>query len=245
MMTNLEHDHSPEGIRERLGKERRPNYLRDWIYGGIDGTVTTFAIVAGVAGASLPTGVLLILGLANLAADGFSMAASNYSGTKTELDDYARLAERERRHIQLDPEGEKEEIRQILARKGLSGDTLEDAVAVVTVNEATWIEMMMSDEYGLSTTMRDPRKAALSTFTAFVACGLVPLIPFLMALPVPFFWSALATCSVFFTIGSAKSHWSLMSWWRSGVETLLIGAAAAAAAFLIGYGLREFAGIAL
>ena len=90
----LEHDHSPQAIRARLAKGTRPNYLRDWVYGGIDGAVTTFAIVAGVAGAQLSTKIVVILGMANLLADGFSMAASNYSGTKTEVDDLERLRER-------------------------------------------------------------------------------------------------------------------------------------------------------
>ena len=98
----------------------------------VDGAVTTFAVVSGVAGAQLSSRVIIILGLANLLADGFSMAASNYSGTKTEIDDRRRLTEVERRHIALYPEGEREEIRQILAAKGLSGPSLEDAVAAVT-----------------------------------------------------------------------------------------------------------------
>jgi hypothetical protein len=86
----LEHDHSEDSIRVRLAEDNHPNYIRDWVYGGIDGAVTTFAIVAGVVGAELATKVILILGLANLVGDGFSMAASNYSGTKTEVDDAKR-----------------------------------------------------------------------------------------------------------------------------------------------------------
>src|SRR5256885_14766091 len=80
----LEHDHSPEAIRKRLADGPRHNYLRDWIYGGIDGSVTTFAVVTGVTGSGLSTLVILIMGFANLVADGFSMAASNYLGTKAE-----------------------------------------------------------------------------------------------------------------------------------------------------------------
>jgi VIT1/CCC1 family predicted Fe2+/Mn2+ transporter len=75
----LEHSHTREEIQERLARDKRGNYLRDWIYGGIDGTVTTFAIVAGVVGADLPGTVVLVLGLANLMADGFAMGAGNYS----------------------------------------------------------------------------------------------------------------------------------------------------------------------
>src|ERR1700676_1641634 len=87
----LEHNHTREEIQERLARDTHGNYLRDWIYGGIDGTVTTFAIVAGVVGADLPGTVVLVLGLANLIADGFAMGAGNYSGTKAEIDDYRRL----------------------------------------------------------------------------------------------------------------------------------------------------------
>ena len=80
---HLEHGHHPHEIAKRLEQGPRVSYLRDWVYGGIDGTVTTFAVVAGVTGASLSTKALLILGVANLLADGFSMAAANFSGTKS------------------------------------------------------------------------------------------------------------------------------------------------------------------
>jgi len=116
----LEHNHTREEIQERLARDTRGNYVRDWIYGGIDGTITTFAIVAGVVGADLPGTVVLVLGLANLVADGFAMGAGNYSATKAELDDYGRLLAIERKHIALEPSGEREEIRQIFALKGFS-----------------------------------------------------------------------------------------------------------------------------
>ena len=77
----MEHDHSIEAIQERLSAGPRHNYLRDWIYGGIDGSVTTFAVVTGVVGAQLSAVVIVIMGLANLVGDGFSMAASNFLGT--------------------------------------------------------------------------------------------------------------------------------------------------------------------
>ena len=72
----MEHEHSAEAISERLSSGRRHSYLRDWVYGGIDGSVTTFAVVAGVVGAQLSPGVILVIGMANIFADGFSMAAS-------------------------------------------------------------------------------------------------------------------------------------------------------------------------
>jgi VIT1/CCC1 family predicted Fe2+/Mn2+ transporter len=137
----LEHNHTREEIQRRLARDPHVNYLRDWIYGGIDGTVTTFAIVAGVVGAELPGTVVLVLGLANLAADGFAMGAGNYSGTKAELDDYVRLLAIERKHIALVPSGEREEVRQIFALKGFSGGELERIVDVITSDEDRWAQM--------------------------------------------------------------------------------------------------------
>ena len=96
MEPELEHSHTKEEIRARLARDPGISYLRDWIYGGIDGVVTTFAVVASVVGADLSSKVVLILGLANLVADGFAMAAGNYSGTQAERDDYNRLLAVER-----------------------------------------------------------------------------------------------------------------------------------------------------
>ncbi len=143
-MAELEHSHDPQRIAERLSRGPRVNYLRDLIYGGIDGAITTFAIVSGVVGADLSHRVILILGAANLLADGFSMAASNYSGTKAEVDDTERLRRMEERHIRLEPDGEREEVRQIMASKGFQGQDLERAVEIVSGERAQWIETMLT-----------------------------------------------------------------------------------------------------
>lgn len=230
----LEHEHTSEAIRIRLGKENKPNYARDWVYGGIDGAVTTFAIVCAVVGAGYSVGVILIMGVANLIADGFSMAASNYSGTKTEVDDVERLREIERKHIMLAPEGEREEIRQILQNKGLQGEVLEEAVNAITSNHEVWINTMLVEEYGASPVLRSPFYSGLSTFIAFVVCGAVPLLPFLIGTPYPFVTAVVLTGMVFFIIGSLKSIWSLTSWWWSGMETFAIGMGAAGMAYVIG-----------
>src|SRR5208283_4892625 len=177
----LEHSHTREEIQERLDRDTHGNYLRDWIYGGIDGTITTFAIVAGVVGANLPGMVVLVLGLANLMADGFAMGAGNYSATKAELDDYQRLLAIERKHIAIEPSGEREEIRQIFGLKGFSGAELERIVDVISSDEDLWAKTMAIEEYGLSPAVKSPIIAALSTSAAFVICGLVPLVSYLLA----------------------------------------------------------------
>jgi vacuolar iron transporter family protein len=232
----LEHRHTREAIHDRLAQGPHGSYLRDWIYGGIDGTVTTFAIVAGVVGANLSASVLLILGFANLLADGFAMAASNYTGTKSERDDYDRVLGIERKHIALVPDGEREEIRQIFAAKGFSGGDLDRVVTVITSDLALWAKTMATEEYGLSPTLRSPKLAALSTFAAFILCGCVPLLSYL--LPAGFYTCVIATGATFFGVGAIKSLWSPAGWLRSGMEVFLVGMIAAALAFIVGYGFR-------
>jgi vacuolar iron transporter family protein len=229
-----EHGHSPAEIAARIGAPAGRGHLRDIVYGGIDGAVTTFAIVAGVAGAGLSTGVILALGVANLLADGFSMAAGNYSGTKAERDDTRRLARVERRQLALDPQGERREIREILRRKGLRGDVLDRAADQIASDETAAVALMLTDEYGLAPVEPRPLRAAMATFGAFVAAGSVPLAPFVLALPGAFGLAAGMTCAVFFGIGAAKSLWSEAAWWRSGLETLAIGGAAAGVAYGVG-----------
>ena len=240
MQQALEHSHTPEAISVRLNQGPRSNYLRDWIYGGIDGAVTTFAIVAGVVGADLSAAVVLLLGFANLLADGFAMAASNYTATKAERDDYDRIIGIERKHIALVPEGEREEVRQIFAAKGFAGNDLERIVGVITADLALWAKTMAVEEYGLSPTPRSPIFAALSTFAAFILCGLVPLVTYLS--PGGLAACVVATGATFFGVGAIKSRWSRARWWKSGLETFVIGLSAAVVAFAVGYGLRALIG---
>ncbi len=230
----MEHEHSSEAIKERLSAGPRHSYLRDWVYGGIDGSVTTFAVVAGVIGAEMSLRVILVIGAANIIADGFSMAASNYLGTKAEHDEIKQLETIEYRHIEMVPDGEREEVRQIFQEKGFQDNDLERAVELITSDRDRWVKTMLKEEYGLPMEVRSPGLAALSTFSAFIVCGLVPLFPFILNLPNPFPLATTLTGAVFFLIGTVKSIWSTIPWWRSGLETLLIGSVAATLAYLAG-----------
>lgn len=229
-----DHGHSPAEIAERLASGTTTSHLKDMIYGAIDGAVTTFAIVAGVEGAGLSSAVVVALGLASIFADGFSMAASNYSGTKAELDNRKRIIRVEESHLKRFEAGELEELRQILAQRGLSGKVLDQATALISEDKSKWIDLMLTDEYGLSRAPPHPLRASLVTFIAFLAAGSVPLVPYVFGLADAFLLSVVMTFLTFFAIGAGKSRWSLAQWWWSGAETLAIGAAAAVIAYSVG-----------
>ena len=168
MARALEHEHTDQAIHQRLATAPRASYLRDWIYGGIDGAVTTFAIVSGVAGAHLPSRVIVVLGGASLIADGFAMAAGNYLATRAEQEELGYAAAVERRHIEKFPAGEREEVREIVRKLGLTGELLERVVSAVTSDRDRWIRMMLREEYGLPAEVRSPWRAAAATFSAFL-----------------------------------------------------------------------------
>ncbi|MEX1027943.1 MAG: VIT1/CCC1 transporter family protein [Candidatus Paceibacterota bacterium] len=164
-------------------KPLRRKYLAEFVYGGIDGTVTTFAVISGAFGAALNPGIILILGFANLFADGFSMAVSNYLSTRS-----ARSVDGER------------------ANSG-----------------------------------KQPIKTALATLVAFVVIGFIPLLSFVLAVfvpaldPIKFELSAVLTGLAFLFVGAAKSLIANKSVLGGALETVLIGGAAAAIAFSVGY----------
>jgi VIT1/CCC1 family predicted Fe2+/Mn2+ transporter len=237
LLRDLESDHSTAAIRHRLALPQRHSYLGDSVLGGIDGCITTFAIVASCVGIGLPNMAVLILGFANLAADGFSMAASNYQAAKSRDDHLKATRCAEEAHITLVPQGEKEEVRQIFANKGFEGDVLEQIVEVITSDKALWIDTMLKDEHGLQTQVPRPVYAGAATFTAFILVGLLPLIPFMIPTlnkTTIFSSSAAIALLVFFAIGAIKGVILRQSAIYSGIQTLLVGGAAATLAYFIG-----------
>jgi VIT1/CCC1 family predicted Fe2+/Mn2+ transporter len=235
---HLETTHTSDAIAARLGTVGQHSYLGDFVLGAIDGTVTTFAVVAGVTGAQLENNVAVILGLANLCADGFSMAVSNFLAARSEVQVVDRVRRIEEKHIDTIPEGEREEIRQIFAAKGFSGDLLEQIVEVITQDRQRWVDTMITEEFGLQLERPSPWRAGLSTFTSFVLAGFVPLLPFIAPLGAAqdrlFQSSALLTVVTFFSIGAAKGRVVHRSVLWSGLETLAVGSIAAALAYLVG-----------
>jgi vacuolar iron transporter family protein len=198
--------------------------------------------VAGVAGAGLATRVVLILGAANLAADGFSMAVSNFLGSRSEDQRRQRYLREEERHIAAVPAGEREEVRQILAAWGFGDGLLDGATGAITEDRERWVNFMMQLEHGFPAAGPSPARAALATFVAFVTVGFVPLAPFVVdalagAVGAPFVWSAALTAAAFFGVGVGKGLVVAQTWWRSAMETVVVGGTAAALAYAVGVAL--------
>jgi len=212
-------------------------YLRDVIYGANDGIITTFAVVAGVAGAALSSSVVLILGFANLIADGISMGMSNYLGLKSQRDFESRERQREEQETEMWPEEERDEIRRMYAAKGFAGQDLERAVAIITSDKKRWVDEMMVGEFSVVTGSEEtPWKHGLITFGAFVVAGILPLIPYvvLAANGRNFAVSIASTASTLFLVGSLRSRYTKHGWFVSGFEMLGVGAIAATAAYAVG-----------
>lgn len=220
-------------------------HFDDFIYGSIDGAVTTFAIVAGVVGASLSPGIILILGFANLFADGFSMAAANYQASKTRNEYIEMKRKQEEWEIDNLEEQEKDEIRDIYSKKGFKDELLEEIVRIITSRRKVWVDTMMKEELGLIEDEKRPLDSSISTFVGFNLIGLIPLIPFMVFMAIgvdpnseAFFYSIIFVVSAFFIVGVVKGKIVKKSKIRSGVYTLIIGGIAAIVAYLIGYGLN-------
>lgn len=244
-MRKMEHSHDPSAIRRRLSAKHRPSYLADAILGGIDGCVTTMAVVASVAGAGLPAAIAFVLGVASLVADAFSMGVSNYQAVKSEHDARARVRRQEERHIEEAPEGERDEVRAIYEKKGFEGETLERVVEAITRDRRHWVDMMIQEEHGLPLHGPSPAKAGMATFLVFIVVGSLPLLPFLLPVlagPGLFVASGAVAAAALFGIGFVKGVILDMPRLRAGGETLLMGGGAALIAFLFGYFLEPMIG---
>jgi VIT1/CCC1 family predicted Fe2+/Mn2+ transporter len=240
----LERQHHPDAIRERL-ESPRPSYLGSAVLGAIDGSVTTFAIVAASVGGGLSEVVIIVLGLANLLADGFSMAVGNYHATQSQVERIEMARRVENDHIDRVPEGEREEVRMILTRKGLRGESLENAVAVITSDRRLWVDTMVAEEWGLPVAHPSPFREALATFGAFGACGFLPLLPFVLLggdMQSKFVVSVLLTGFAFLSVGVIKGVVLESSPLRSGAVTLVTGGIAAGLAYGVGALLRLWLG---
>lgn len=233
-------DHQENQLHQQGGLLKSfEGYLGEFVYGGIDGCVTTFAVVAGAVGASLESSVIIILGFANLLADGFAMSVGAYLSSKSEKQNYNKHKNVELWEIDNLPEKEKEEIRVIYREKGFEGEMLEKIVDTITSDVDRWVNVMMKEELEMIEDKRNPLLIGSTTFASFILIGLIPLIVYVIKYLTGwgedlFLWSSLFTAVGFTLIGSLKAYVTQNTIWRSILETLLLGTLAAMVAYFVG-----------
>jgi VIT1/CCC1 family predicted Fe2+/Mn2+ transporter len=222
--------------------------IQDIVYGGNDGIVTTFAVVAGTVGADLPRYIIIILGLGNLLADGISMATGAYLSLRSERDQYRRIRREELEEIKKHPEFEREEIREFLSKMGFAKKDLERATEIITSDKNVWADTMMHAEHGLTKESTErPLLHAWMTFISFQIFGAIPLLPYLLTLtgsqrfPVAMASTALALI----LLGLTKSWVTKEHLLRGPLEITGVGAAGAFVAYLIGVLLKSTVGVAM
>lgn len=230
-----EHLHS-KGTFLLINKE----YIAEFVYGGIDGAITTFAVVAGATGANLDISVVIILGFANLVADGFSMSVGNYFSTKAERDSYDRHKEVEYWEIEHLREKEVDEIRDIYRKKGFTGDLLEQVVEVITKDKDVWVDTMMKEELEITKDDKTPFKTASVTFISFFAIGIIPLLAYVCAgifhlnIHHLFLYSCILTACGLILVGALKSVVTEKNKFFGIIETVFLGGIAALLSYYVG-----------
>jgi VIT1/CCC1 family predicted Fe2+/Mn2+ transporter len=241
------HAHQDDWIEKAVHATTSGAYIADMVFGASDGIVTTFAVVSGVVGADLSAAVVLILGFANLFADGLSMAVGNLLSKRSERQYQREERRREAWEVDHMPEKEQHEVRQIYRRKGFSGPDLDRAVEIITADRDRWVDVMMVEELGIIEDQTRPLYHAVATFVAFALAGFVPLLAHVLAYPFALFHAhafglaCLLTAAVLFWVGAARTFVTRGRWWLSGLEMLGVGGLAAAAAYAVGYVLKGLA----
>ncbi len=223
----------------------KKEYISEFVYGGIDGAITTFAVVSGAVGASFSFEVILILGFANLIADGFSMSVGSFFSTKAERDNFEKHKAIEYWEVENLREKEIEEIREIYKNKGFEGELLEQVVAVITSNKDVWVDTMMKEELEMTKDDKTPLKTAAVTFISFLAIGIIPLLAYLIDYLFDIGREHLFLLSCIFTgiglliIGALKSKVTEKNMVTGILETVALGGLAAALAYFVGNGLEK------
>lgn len=210
--------------------------LRDVVIGMSDGLTVPFALAAGLSGAVSSTNLIIIAGLAEIAAGSIAMGLGGYLAGKTEVDHYNSELKREYDEVEAVPEMEKQELRTFFSSLGLSPEVQEQAVEEVTKDKEKWVELMMKYELGLE--KPDPRRAKKSAFNigfSYIVGGLIPLSPYFFApdgiqgLKI----STVITLICLFVFGYFKSKFTGVNRWEGAIRVMVIGAIAAGCAFAI------------
>ncbi len=220
-------------------------YLKEFVYGGIDGIVTTFAVVAGFSGAeilsenvatALPIATVLLFGLANLFADGLSMGIGDFLSSRAEKKLYEENLRKEQLEFINNPAYEYAETKFILKQKGVS---LEDANTLLEIYKKYpefWTEFMMQYELEMAPPDESPSKKAIATFTSFILFGLIPLLPYIFGLQTNklFLISAISASIALVILGTLRSFFTKEKMVVSIAETFILGFLAGSVAYGVG-----------
>jgi len=235
-------------LERHLAEEHKQSpfaqYLKEIVYGGNDGIVTTFAVVAGFAGAgaSVQLGELgyltvLLFGLANLFADGASMGLGNFLAVRADQDQYRQHKLQEMHEIKHNPEMEKAESIELLYQRGFTKEQAHQLVDIYSTNKEYWVDFMMRYELDMQNPEgENPWLNSIATFLSFVAFGSIPLLPFIITSGYgnTFLYAIIATASALLLLGFLRWKVTKESMVRSIGEILLVGGTSAAIAFFIG-----------
>lgn len=218
--------------------------VRQVVYGGNDGIVTTFAVVAGFAGAGaegaaqIGTLAVILFGLANLFADATAMGLGEFLSSRSERDVYNATRAHELHLIATAPEAEKAEIMALLAHRGITGPDADAFARELIKHPELMADFMMSYEFGMANPAdSNPAKNALYTFVSFLIFGAIPLAPYFLSEPSPeiFAQSVMATALALLALGTLRGAVTGERMARCIGETLLIGGTCALVAYLIGW----------
>lgn len=230
--------------RKAHGLSRMQEFLKQIVYGGNDGIVTTFAIVAGFAGAQVE-GVaqigglaVLVFGLANLFADAVSMGLGEYLSGRAQHDLYHSRRDLELKEIATNPEAERQELIAILGQRGLPEAEAEKTADILMRHPNMMADLMMTYEFGMHDPNEDnPAVNGLFTFGSFVIFGAVPLVPYFLMEPsdATFYWSVFSTFSALAALGLLRWNATSERLARTMGETIAVGASCAAVAYLVGW----------
>ncbi|NUW39785.1 VIT1/CCC1 transporter family protein [Nonomuraea rhodomycinica] len=209
-------------------------WLRPSVFGAMDGLVSNFALIAGVAGGSSDAKVVLLAGGAGLAAGAFSMAGGEYVSVASQRELALAEIAVERRELRRNPEAEQAELAQALVDKGVLPETAAEVAAQISRDPERALEVHSQNELGVDPhSLPSPRLAAVSSFLSFAAGALLPLVPYLLG-ATSLVLSAVVSCVSLFAAGALVSTVTARSWWFSGLRQLLVGALAAALTFALG-----------
>ncbi len=222
---------------EKIHQTEKGLYIGDVVYGANDGIITTFAVISGAAGASLPAGTIVILGLASLIADGISMGLSNYLAVSSRLAYQKQERLREEYEVENFPKIEREEVRDILVRWGVPEIHMEETLDSITSNKERWIDLMMKEELGIfEDKVVFPIKHGIVTTSSFIIFGFLPLIPYVFGADASsqFSVSLTATAISLFIVGATRALITGTNWVKSGLQMLTVGTFAALIAYAVG-----------